>query len=522
MKAQRLRSVLSSGISDIVTPKRAFPAIDNLVVLYIAVVLLFQILFQISPVMTFMTKTPLYSIQTYLGLLGAVLIVLDLFTAKRLWQGAYSVLLFGICAMAALSSVRMISYGLRENLFKLCWAAIQFAIFYPCGYRMERERLKKNAKILYSVLLVIWVAACIVSLWQYTHQIGYSYVVNPLAKDSSVTRQGFVDNRLFGVFYTLNHAAITSVLFFVFGVMWLNKMKSVWGRLLLIGADAVLLCHIVLSGSRSAIVALTACVFCIAYFMTSNRVKRKGWRKTILSVVVAICLAAFCFGGIKVVKVVLTQVPYLVEEIEKSTTQPTKGPVPIQPEVEFDSDLLERKNLEDDSSNGRFSIWKDYLLLYKAVGPIGMSPGNYMSHIYENYPELYIVDHIKQNYPDKYESGIIFHVHNGYLMVYVSSGWIGTLLLLVFILLCVLRLIRKIRASCSVPYIIICALLPVGAVSLSAVFDEGIFFQNNPQTSIFWLALGILMMECSCAEKRVKSTQKENPTKTDISQKKGV
>ena len=40
-----------------------------------------------------------------------------------------------------------------------------------------------------------------------------------------------------------------------------------------------------------------------------------------------------------------------------------------------------------------------------------------------------IVEYIKTYFPEKYDAGIIYHVHNGYLMVYVSTGIIGIVLL---------------------------------------------------------------------------------------------
>ena len=85
---------------------------------------------------------------------------------------------------------------------------------------METEKLKKYIKVLFSVLLVIWLAACCVSLYQFARLIGYDYVVNPMAQDASSNRQGFYDNRLFGIFYTLNHAAYGSLLFFLLGALF--------------------------------------------------------------------------------------------------------------------------------------------------------------------------------------------------------------------------------------------------------------------------------------------------------------
>ena len=143
--------------SKIFIREKEYPKIDNFVVLYVGVVLFVQTLLQISPVVTALAATPLYSIQTYLGVLGGGLIVLDLFTTKRIWQGRYSFLLLAILVFAVLATDKMIAYGLKENLFKLCWMAIQFCLVYSCAYRIPGEELEERIKALFYALLTVWI-----------------------------------------------------------------------------------------------------------------------------------------------------------------------------------------------------------------------------------------------------------------------------------------------------------------------------------------------------------------------------
>jgi len=479
----------STTLSHVTTAQRAYPVFDAVVLVYIAVVLLVQVLFQISPVVTFFASTPLISIQTWLGLLGGALLVIDLFTTKRLWQGPYCLLLYGILVMAALASVRTINYGVKQNLFKLCWAAIQFALFYSCAYRMEMDKLKKFFKILFSVLLFIWLVACCVSLYQFIRQIRYDYVVNPMAQDSSSNRQGFYDNRLFGIFYTLNHAAYGSLIFFLVGLTYAMKSKRILVKVLLSVSNLILISHIMLTVSRSATIALMICLFCLSFFMARNKLQMKSLHRLILPIAVATLILILTLLAFQVVKSGQLYLPSATAEVFDLPT------------VEYDPTLLDRE-LGSDKSNGRLDIWADYFSLSGQIGPVGLSPGNYMPYIYENHPDLYIVEYTKEFYPDKYNSGIIHHVHNGYLMVFVSAGWIGAVLLLAFCTLCVLRLFQKLREDHKTSYTVMLSFLLVVAVAISAMFDEGIFFQNNPQTSIFWLALGLLMKECPPLQKR--------------------
>ena len=370
-----------------------------------------------------------------------------------------------------------------------------------------------------------------------------------MAQDSSVKRQGFFDNRLFGIFYTLNHAAYISLFFLVIAVVCLVRDKRIWVRVCLGVAAFALLCHIILSGSRSAMVSLVACGAVMPWFVARNKLKVQGALKPVICCGISVAVAVACYVGYTGLKAGLTQVPYLTQlfvynlqndgasdptanptdpsgmPIDPSdpsaptdeTIDPTADPtdpsgMPIDPsdptadsfleptkkpmeKPTYDADILSREYLDDDVTNDRMEIWSDYIRLYKEVGVMGLSPGNYMPYIMENHADLYIVDYIKQNYPDKYDSGIIYHVHSGYMMVYVSAGIAGLLSLAVFVLLYLIRLIANIRKKKQVSGLFIGAFALVVSGALSAFFDEGLFFQNNVQTTIFWLALGVLMCE---------------------------
>lgn len=510
-----MKKSIGSGLSraylQLTTPKREYNLVDTAVVAYCGFVMLVQILLQISPFMTFLATTPLYSIQTYLGLLGGALIVVDFFTTKKIWQGKYSILLYAILALAAVASIRMISYGMKENLFKLCWAAVQFVLMYSCAYRMDREALKRFIKVLFFAILLIWFVGCCISLYQYVNQIGYMYVVNPLAKDSSSNRQGFYDNRLFGIFYTLNHAAYISLLLILVAVAYFMWEKRWSIRVPLIVAITVLLFHIILSGSRSAFVSMCATSAVITWFAVRSRVKVNGLRCFAISSVAAVLAVAVCVSGFYGLKKGLSYVPYLKEKYayqqneaiaSTENTMPegtmSEDPTPVNPTEgapELNKDLLVRDDLGEDTSNGRLAIWKDYISLYGDIGLVGLSPGNYMPYILENHPQLYVVEYIRVNAPDKYESGIIHHVHSGYMMVYVSTGLLGFLCLAAFIALCLIRVVRIIMKNKQLSCLFIGAFALVLTGAIAAVFDEGLFFQNNPHTTLFWFALGILLKE---------------------------
>ena len=457
--------------AEIFIPKKEYPKFDNFVVIYVGVVLFFQTLLQISPVVTALAATPLYSIQTYLGLLGGGLIVADVFTTKRVWQGKYVLFLLAILVAAVLATDRMVPYGLKENLFKLCWMAIQFCLVYSCVHRIPRAELEDRIKTLFYGLLTVWIFACCISLVQYVQKTAYQEVVNPLAQDTSANWQGYHDGRLYGIFYTLNHAAYVSLFFAILAVVCALGEKRIWTKLALSAAVVILLTYIILSGSTSAQVSLLTCLALAAWLAIRSKRKTEKpvdrQKTAIVCIVILLVIALGCTG-------LVAMNPGILEAIG-------------------DEELLDKTDVEA-LSNGRLKIWADYISLYKEIGPIGLSPGNYMPYILQNHPELFVVRAAKHFSPGKYNSGIIYHVHSGYMMVFVSTGILGLAALAAFIALCS-KLLWRILQKKKTGLWFACGLLLVVAGAISAAFDEGLFFQNNPQTTMFWFALGFILSD---------------------------
>ena len=463
---------------------KRIPLLNRIIVCYVGLSALVYALFLISPFVTLVSPTPLHHLQTYMGVIGAVLMGIDLLTNRGLWRGAYVILLYGICAVALVSSVLTLSYGAKDNLFIICWTLIQFSLFYSCAQRMERAELQKYIRVFFSIIVIVWFVACCISVFQYFAQIGYLYVIDPLSDDTAVARQGFIGSRLFGIFNPLNHAVYVSLMLFLGGIYYIIQTKKKAIRVCLIIADVIFLLHIMLSGSRSAEISLLCSAFVASFFYLRNKEKyTSGWKRLgmpVLSAILSVVIVFACFTGIKEV---LGHVPTWLGTVEN--------------QEDLNSDLLEREGLEDDSSNGRLSIWKDYCSLYGEIGLLGLSPGNYMAYICENNSDLFIVQYIRDTFPEKFAGGIIYHVHNGYLMTFVSTGFLGLFLMLAYLILCLRRVLLHIKYHRRVSDVFTVSFAIVLAGFISAMFDKGLFFMDNPHTFIFWLAAGILIQELS-------------------------
>ena len=541
------------------------PMLNTVIMVYIGLTLLCHVLFLIAPFVAFLVQTPLAHIKTYLGLLGAALILADLFTNRVLWRGRYCILLYGICAIAVVSTLLTLSYGIKDNIFDLCWVTIQFALFYSCVYRSNQQKMNRYFKILFGTILSVWLIACCVSIYQYIFQIGYTYVLNRDVNPELV-RQGFINNRLFGIFTGLDYAVYMSLMLIICCVHYIAVTKRGWWiKVPLLIAAGIFLIHIILSGSRSVQVAMLLYVFFMTLLTLRNRFKHWKKMKRICACTAASLCVVFigiaCFFG---AKEVLAKVPGWVSHVSQSQEQDSgvadqkvteesenslesqeqSSGVADQKVTEESENSLEsqeqssgvadqnvseesetslesqeqssgvadqqasektenilRRRGLEDISNDRFQIWKDYLGLSKEIGLFGLSLSNYNDYISDKHPDLFIVRYFQEKYGDFQKSDLVYESHNNYLFAFVSTGAFGALLLAVFLILVIINVIRYIRKHPHIPMRFITPLAIVGAGCVEAFFMNSVFLKINAIAFVFWIALGIVM-KISCDSRK--------------------
>ena len=489
------------------TDANKFPLLNKVIAIYIGITLIFQISSLIAPVLTALSYTPLYSFKTYFGIIGAGLVAVDLFTNKALWRGAYCWLLYGIVATAVLSSLLTFSYGITDNIFLLCWVVIETALFYSLSYRLDKKAFNRFLFTVYAIIAVIWFIACAISVAQFIVGKHYVYVVDPLSEDKTISQQGFTANRLYGIFNPINHAAYISLMLSLVGIYLSGNIKNKYIKVCNIIAIIFFVLHLVLCVSRSAIVATFAIIAVASYLAIRNKLTLPRPRKILTSLICAILIVLVSFGCYTIIKKGASSVPRLYNSLKHASLS-NQGSLPEDPLMldEEEEELLER-DLKEDSSNGRIQIWTDYLSLYKDIGLFGFSSGNYMAYIKENHPDLYIVKYIRETLPTKYEANIIYHVHNGFIMVFVSTGFVGIILLLIYLIICAVKVVKYIykNEKISKEFIVLFSIVIAGCVA--ACFDRGIFLSDNGQTFIFWIAAGSLMKYISSKKQEAEAKE---------------
>lgn len=461
--------------------------VDNIIIFYVFITCIVYELLLIAPFLTFLSKTPFYHVESFLGITGLLLIFIDLFTNKVVLKGNYVNLLFIIVVLSIFSSIRTINIGVKDNLFIIAWALIEFSLMYTLCLRLREE---KKAKLIDSLLIslsLIWAFACIYSIYQFVFKIQYWYVVDLRSNDLSLARQGFVENRLFGIFNPLNHATYFSAMLLISMVYkyFCSKKKT---RIFYSFTALVFYLHIILSGTRSALIAIIICVMLATILNSKNKYQSKDIKKLIpfLNGIVSVLL---CVIMIFFTRCILSKIPrFVADDLGIKVSGSWNG-------KDKDDILNRKKDLQNNISNNRLRIWDDYLSLYKDIGAIGLSPANYQKYIKKNHENLFIVKYLREKFPEKYRKGTIYHTHNGYLEVFVATGFIGLFILLVFLIMCLKRNIIYIFRENNFTREYICSFCIVTTGLLSALFDREIFFINNVPAFLFWISAGILMKE---------------------------
>lgn len=481
-----------------------------------------------------------YHLSWIKGLLRAAGLVLSafyIFLPGRKQNAPRDFLLYGICLAAVVSSILQGQYGYADNFNNIAWMTIVFALFYGASYRIRRGRFRVFLLLLFAIVLMVWFAACCLSIHQFVHLIGSN---SNKATSLWLRGRGFVKSRLFGIFGYPEYGAVTSVLLLICSGYYFVKARFFLARLVLIALSFPLFWYILLSGSRNAVVGLYTAVFCGALLFLRNIIRGGAVRKlplvlggALVSVLVLHLVCSVTISVSEKIPPLFTEETEETEETEddkdaKNTSEGSgvrvsractidgavaRFPAPFVYTVEAsgkasaadgeeaEEGILTRKDVQRNPTTFRLTIWKNYLGLYKEIGLFGLSPENSSKYIKDNHPDLFIADYIRRAAPDDYARGYVFHPHSGYLKVFSSTGFLGSLLLAVFMVFCVADIVRYLRRSERVSPEFLFSFLLVLAGAVTAFFDTELFFVYNPATFFFWLSLSALYRTMRRSEK---------------------
>ena len=457
------------------------------VFLYILVFILYGFVARIIPLFMFVNEPVNSYIFIFFAGSGCLLVLLDLIKGRYLFKGKYCWILYAFIGIMAISSLINLQYGYVDNLKTIIWTGIQIAVFYSAYTRVPKDTMMKYVYMIFHFISWIWTAAVMYSLKQFVTMEAYGVEIYP----NDWRRQGFRDNRLFGIFNDPNYAAVTCV-YVIFMLLYIMQTtKKIWLKCICVPDCMAHGIYIVLSGSRTAIICILAAVFVYVFLMMKNRWlhKRSGILKRIGLALLAVSalLIAGTITEKMIVNIPTIYAEHIMTNAEGNTnSQNTDTAEGLEEQraqnvlaIE-EQGILERQDIGNGTSSIRSRIWMNYLEGTQGRYIIGASPRNISQYMEDQHPEIY-------------ERNKRYETHNGFLSVFVGTGILGLGVVLLFMILTG----KKIFLYCfgknpiSKEFMVVFSVLIV--ILIYTCFFTELFFVNNLTTSVFWMLLGTLM-----------------------------
>lgn len=415
---------------------------------------------------------------------GAALILWDFLTRRRMFRSVYWALPLLLIAAFGVTILVNIRLNLYMGVKHMVYLGISLLLLYGQDRTRKAADFQKLLRRLNNVIIGVSFVAALVSILMFVFQISFEFQSGDITQ-----RQGFLENRLFGVYTSPN----TGALFVVFSLAatLLNGLLANGGRLRLHWFSIVNLVvqgiYFSLTLSNGGFLTYIAfMVLFVAAYLFPNVLKKKGAGKAVLSALLALVLLC---GGTSVlmlgVRRGMSYIPSLVAHVRQQS-----GEGSDVPEEDDDPIAFERIESGDDTSNGRFTIWSGGIKAWLQQPLFGyanmwVSEGDTLPFETDTFTE-------EENTWLYKHAG---NLHNAYVQILVYSGAVGMALFLVFgCLLFKKILLALVRGQKGTQYYGVLAVLLaiIGAAAANGMVEAHLLYtRQDPYGALFWIYLGI-------------------------------
>lgn len=392
---------------------------------------------------------------------GFFLLLVFLFqNYKTLLKNRFSVLLFLFCVSNGISILMNYKVNFWKNIVSFGFLCTTLLVIFHAFEKCDREDIKR--KVTAFCKINIWIAFlyAVIALVMYCLQIEGSYEYEGI-----VQRYGLFQNRLWGVFNPNTGGAI-AVLAIAFSLYLLFEYGRKKRYIVNIAIQYV---YLILTQSRSAYIMFWCMVLILLFFVgIKGEIKKAGVKyyagrigKAILIVLALLLLQSTVK---KVVPICAQSIANVFgRECEKNEIKRLEN---------FDEDNI------DSVSNGRVTIWKTGINLWKQAPVMGTSPESIVAYAKETLNE------------STAETIVGGGLHNIYLTILVSSGCVGSAIFILFLLCVAYRFMRyliKEKDRQSILLIGLCAACLVGDL-----VESRIVYGTSCVCYVFWIVMGVL------------------------------
>lgn len=363
---------------------------------------------------------------------GIVIIGWDFFTKRIMFKQPYWYLLLGVCISYGISIITNFPTNIFNNGMNLVYLAISLFIFYVVDPEISAEKRNRHYQKMNDAFIYATFFLALVSFLMFVFNISYHL--------PDGARQGFMENRLFGVYTSPNMGSMFGYVS-VFLMLVNNYFKrGSWKKFqksYLVNGIIQYLCFILAQsrGTQLAIIGLTVFVFLI--YALKSIVSRKPFLsasgKNAFMLIGLFVTLVFLNGT---VETGLSYVPSLFSnafsldagEAESGEENVDNG----TDEKPIEQVVIQHSDENAEFSSGRFTIWSAGLQLVRQRPLFGVGD----SYVYRSGEISPQIDETKLSEVDKYELRRAHgNMHNTYVAVLVKGGIVTFAILAVFVVL---------------------------------------------------------------------------------------
>ncbi len=430
--------------------------------------------------------TPIVSVMMYVTFsFGGVIILWRLLYIKKFIKSYGLIWVLLLLVSYAFSTVTNMQYFNKQSIVVFVLWCFYFLILFLNDPERKRETSEKELHLIFGMYLAYVTLLVVISCGMFITGYGMSY--RDLNNNNYEVVSGFFFGRLWGAFQDPNLGSVMCCISVVISgyFMWFFKKKIVT---VLLSLDiAVMVFYIALSDSRNGMVT-AGCVlgFTLFFYLFRKYHDEHGKKAVLKKTVSMLAVAVVAFAGAALPKVVQKGYNAFIvsQEGNKNTEDPTDTDTKLNQFV-----VNRGYDIKENVSNNRFAIWETGINIALDKPLTGVSFNGLLPYAKANYPDSYMVSNGLWEFNT---------LDNDYLNVFVSQGLPGILIVLILAVTCVVKIFKNIWTVDKkyFPAVLVCT-VTVCSLVISAIFQGTMFYQQTPNTALFWLLLGSLCLMLS-------------------------
>lgn len=409
---------------------------------------------------------------------GFILIVYQLINNRSIFKSPYLLLLLLFAGLYGVTIFLNREMNFLSNIKALMYMLLIFIVMF--GYKKDKEKdeVLKEIKILIVTFLCISFCMALASFITYVFSIRGHAVYN-----GQWVYYGMFENRLWGIYNPSTGSAINTIsILFCLGY-WVSLASGKWQKILLAFNIFIHYSCLLLTNSRTALYTLIlgAGLLLFLYIVYGRNETKRNINITFLrSAVISAVVCGILLISVAPIREAFSYLPGAVNYI-KNEKADKKESDKKKIEKEELTRLEELENRPGGILTGRTELWEAGIKTFAESPVFGITRENISERVGKNLEDDYWVKDLQRG-----------GVHNIYITVLVSSGVVGFIPFMIFIVVLVINII-KCSYRCAVRKcdgILLCVSVVIIVQLIMECLEGRILYQVGAFYSLFWCLAG--------------------------------